>query len=147
MNNDLYRLIYLSHNEICGDGNTIREEIEQILATSRQNNRAANITGALMFNNNCFAQVLEGTHHQIQLTFERIQCDPRHSNVAILDFDLTPARRFNEWSMAYVGENSDTRQAFEQIQKTSAFDPHQLMGERIYDLLRTHLHAAENHNL
>lgn len=147
MKNDLYQLIYLSHSEICGNDSTIREEIEQILAISRQNNRAANITGALMFNRNCFAQVLEGTHHQIQQTFERIQCDPRHSNVAILDFDLTPARRFSEWFMAYVGENSDTRQAFEQIQKTPAFDPHQLMGERIYDLLHTHLRAAENYNL
>ncbi len=146
MKNDLYRLIYLSHNEICGNTSAIREEIEQILAISRQNNRVAGITGALMFNKNCFAQVLEGTHHQIQQTFERIQCDPRHSNVAILDFDLTSARRFSEWSMAYVGENSDTRQTFEQIQKASTFDPHQLTGERIYDLLHTHLQAAENRN-
>ena len=37
-----------------------------------------------MFNSGCFAQVLEGPHHAIQATFERIQCDERHSDVTVL---------------------------------------------------------------
>ena len=50
MAQDLYRLIYLSNNEITGDATIIQQEIRQILTISRQRNAEVGITGALMFN-------------------------------------------------------------------------------------------------
>ena len=87
MANNLYRLVYISRNEILGDDAVIRREIEQILERARDKNPQANITGALMFNAGSFAQVLEGSHDDIQDTFERIQCDPRHSHVVMLSLE------------------------------------------------------------
>ena len=52
----LYRLVYMSRNDITDEIDT---QIDDILETSRENNRLAEVTGALMFNTGCFAQVLE----------------------------------------------------------------------------------------
>ena len=143
MTQDLYRLIYLSRNTIPGSNENIHQEIEQILAVSRQRNAASQITGALMFNRECFAQVLEGAHDDIQATFERIQCDPRHADVVVLDFKPVEARRFSHWSMGYIGYDTLASKEFTQIQQATGFDAKQFSGERIYDLLHAHLYAAE----
>ena len=146
MMQDLYRLIYLSHNKIPGDHENIHKEIEQILTVSRKRNAASDITGALMFNRECFAQVLEGAHDHIQETFERIQCDPRHADVIVLDFDPVQKRGFSQWSMGYLGNDTLASKEFSQIQLATGFDAKQLSGERIYDLLHAHLYAAEKAN-
>ncbi|OQW83136.1 MAG: hypothetical protein BVN30_07025 [Proteobacteria bacterium ST_bin16] len=140
---NLYRLIYISHNTIPGSNENVHKEIEQILAISRQRNAASGITGALMFNRECFAQVLEGAHDHIQETFERIQCDSRHTDVIVLDFEPVDTRRFSRWSMGYIGYDTRASKEFTQIQLATGFDVKQLSGERIYDLLHVHLYAAE----
>jgi hypothetical protein len=145
MNNQLYRLVYISRNEIAGDDATVHREIEQILAASRANNPVANISGALMFNAGCFAQILEGSHDDIQNSFERIQCDSRHSHVVVLAFERTAERRFPSWSMAYIGADSDASVRFGTIMQQSDFDATLLKGDHIFDLLNEHLLEAESH--
>ncbi|MCD2451366.1 BLUF domain-containing protein [Methylicorpusculum oleiharenae] len=144
MNAPLFRLVYISRNEISGDEATVRREIDQILASARVKNPIENITGALMFNAGCFAQVLEGSHDEIQNTFERIQCDPRHSHVVILAFEPASERSFSNWSMAYLGTNSNASAKFGDITNKSGFDPALLEGDHIFDLLKEHLIEAES---
>jgi hypothetical protein len=144
MNKQLYRLVYISRNEIAGDDATVQREIEQILAASRANNPVANISGALMFNSGCFAQVLEGLHDDIQNSFERIQCDSRHSHVVVLAFETMVERRFPSWSMAYIGADSDASARFGGIMQQSDFDTTLLQGDHIFDLLNEHLLEAES---
>lgn len=137
MNNSLYRLVYISRNQITGDDTTIRQEIGQILKTAQARNPEENITGALMFNAGWFVQVLEGKHDDIQNTFERILCDFRHSQVSVLSFEPATERAFPNWSMAYVGENSVAGEKFHEIAKLSGFDPTKLEGDQIFNLLKT----------
>jgi Sensors of blue-light using FAD len=144
MNESLYKLVYISRNEIAGDEAIVRREIEQILASARGKNPPANITGALMFNAGCFAQVLEGQHDEIQNTFETIQCDTRHSHVVVLAFEPAAKREFSNWSMAYHGADSGASAKFGDIMQASGFDPAMLKGERIFDLLKEHLLEAES---
>ena len=139
----LYRLVYFSRNEIVGDDATIRREITQILQTAREKNLKSNITGALMFNAGCFAQVLEGAHEDLENTFERIQCDTRHSRLVLLAFEPTESRRFSNWSMAFLGTDSAASQKFADILQVSDFDPTRLKGDSILDLLNEHLLEAE----
>ncbi|MES1936428.1 BLUF domain-containing protein [Salinisphaera hydrothermalis] len=138
MTESLYRLVYFSRNALAGDAEAVRAEIETILECSRRNNAAANVTGALMFNGGCFAQVLEGPYGAIQATLERIQCDARHSGLRVLAFDRRSARGFAHWSMAYVGAAANVDR-FADIAKTSAFDPSALDGEAIYDTLKANM--------
>ena len=143
MKKNFYRLIYVSDNEIEGTNEFIQHEIKQILEVSRLKNKEAGITGALMFNKGCFAQVLEGPQNSIQTTFERIQCDTRHSNVVILNYEVIEKRRYENWSMAYVGDNESIAQEFFEIKEKSNFDPESLAGEKIYQLLKEHLISEE----
>lgn len=143
MDEALYRLVYISRNEIVGDDAKIRREIEQILASAREKNPQANITGALMFNTGSFAQVLEGAHHEIQETFERIQCDPRHSHIVMLALEPVMMREFSSWSMAYLGTDSTASTKFGDITHDAEFDAALLKGDRILELIKEHLHEAE----
>ena len=146
MNTQLAQLIYISNNRIEGDDATIRREINSILDVARQANPAAGITGALMFNRGCFAQILEGPQDNIEETFERIQCDQRHSDIVILSFDPIEQRAFTSWSMGYVGDDETVERQFERIRNTSGFDPTKIPSDSIFDLLHQNLIEAEHNS-
>ncbi len=109
MQQTLYRAVYCSRAELLGAPARIAEELHSILATSRRNNGRVKLTGALLFANNCFAQALEGERAEIEQCFERIQIDPRHSDVTVLEFALAPKRDFSDWSMAFAGNPAATK--------------------------------------
>jgi len=111
LNSNLYKIVYCSKNLIEGDDAKRDAEIEQILQTSRRNNKVQNVTGALLFDSGYFAQVLEGPKLAIEQTFERIQRDPRHGDVTVLSVQTDGHRDFPEWSMAHVASSGGTGSA------------------------------------
>jgi hypothetical protein len=144
MTNALYRLVYLSRNNIEGDQAVVAEQIRNILTASRHNNMQAGVTGALMFNKEYFAQVLEGPHQAVQATFERIQCDERHSDAIVLQFEPSETRAFSNWAMAYVGQNQVSLEQFAAVGDESRLDISALDGDEIFGLLMKNLHEAES---
>ncbi len=103
MDGDLYSLSYFSRNTIAEAGGDLATEIDRILAVARVNNRRLGVTGALLFSDGCFAQVLEGPLAAVEQVFESIQCDPRHRDVNVLSFEPVEGRAFANWSMAFAG--------------------------------------------
>ena len=99
----LYRVLYCSRNNLAGIANTHPDEIRRILAISRHNNQRDGVTGGLLFSDGCFAQVLEGPLTAVETTFERIQCDGRHSEVTVIQSGAIDERGFPDWSMAFTG--------------------------------------------
>ncbi len=82
----LFRLIYYSKNSAVNpDDPHLRADLKDILETAKRNNMASGVTGALLFNQEYFAQVLEGDRKAVSETFCRIIKDPRHSEHVILD--------------------------------------------------------------
>jgi len=100
MSSELFRLVYCSRNTILGQQGDPSTEVESILAASRANNARDGVTGALLYSDGCFAQALEGDLDAVQRTFERIQCDPRHGDVIVLQAGRAEGRLFGAWSMA-----------------------------------------------
>ena len=94
MTEALYRLVYCSRNRVTEGPEALAQAITSIPAASQVNNARIDVTGALMFNAGCFAQVLEGPRDSVEDTFERIQQDERHGDVSLLAFDPAPARAF-----------------------------------------------------
>ena len=108
MNNEIHKLVYYSRNCIAAPPEQTAAEIDMILASARANNSREGITGALLFNSELFAQALEGPLPAISKIFEKIQRDPRHSDVVVLQSSTAPARDIPQWSMAFAGRSSET---------------------------------------
>ena len=138
MTDTLHRLAYVSRNALA-PGADATAEIEAILALSRRNNARNGVSGALMFNAGLFAQVLEGELVALEETFERIQCDARHDDVRILQFEPVAARRFDAWSMAWAGRDAAPVDALAALAADTGFDAACLGGDRVLELLVSHL--------
>jgi hypothetical protein len=101
------RIVYCSRNAVIGTRPEVEVQIRNILATARVNNKAAGLTGAMTFNDSCFAQVLEGYSDDLRPIFDRIRRDLRHSDVKVLASSEPAGRLFPHWSMAYVDNPRD----------------------------------------
>ena len=108
----VYSLVYASRAAGDAGDATLMPQIEAILATSRRNNSACGVTGALLVTEGRFVQVLEGERDAVQATYERILHDARHDDIDILSSQLSDRRRFKDWSMAFVGDSPALRQRF-----------------------------------
>lgn len=136
MQQHLYNLIYCSRNRIQGTEAEVRAELQTILAASRKNNTAQRITGALFYNDGNFAQILEGPLAAIERTFEKIQCDSRHTDVNVLHNGPAEGRNFPDWSMAFAGTSDADQKALASTAFEAAFKSSDNGGERILALLR-----------
>ncbi|AWN55656.1 BLUF domain-containing protein [Methylobacterium sp. 17Sr1-1] len=132
---DLYRLVYASKNLIQGPDHEVAAAMRQILDASQRNNRAAGVTGALMFNGGAFAQVLEGPRAGVEETFERIQRDERHGDVTVLQCGPAEARGFPDWSMAFVGQSARGQALWCGLAAESGFDLARLDGDGVFAML------------
>jgi Sensors of blue-light using FAD len=78
-----------------------RSDLEDLLATSRENNARAGITGMLLYKDGNFMQVLEGEEEAVRALYEKIGEDPRHRGEITLREDSTEGRQFPGWSMGF----------------------------------------------
>jgi hypothetical protein len=136
MSAEIYRLVYYSRNLTTDDTDTFAAEVSDILSTSRANNERDGITGALMFNAGCFAQVLEGPLDVVEVAFERIQQDDRHSEVSLLAMEPITKRSFPNWAMGFVGLSDDDATRFADVAAASDFDPSHFSGDKLHSILR-----------
>lgn len=137
MNPSLFRILYCSRN-LTGDiSGPQSASLSQILETARKNNSKQNVTGALLYSSGYFAQVLEGPKNSIEQVFERIQRDPRHGDVTVLECSGIGVRDFPEWSMAQVQPASEVQSADAISALHDAFGNPGESGRGVLDLLRT----------
>lgn len=94
----LWQMIYLSRSH----RPFTQRELEELLAKSRQNNHAHGLTGMLVYREQCFLQVLEGTVGEVEALFAKIGRDPRHCDVSVLLSGQIAERSFGDWRMGFV---------------------------------------------
>lgn len=76
-------------------------QIEAILTESRLRNAQTHITGVLIYVRGGIMQVLEGPCEAVKTLCNRIEADPRHTNLTrVFDRPVTQ-RLFSRWSMGY----------------------------------------------
>ena len=76
-------------------------DLEQLLLNCRRSNAAASVTGAMLYHNGYFMQLIEGEVEAIDLIYDRIQVDSRHEILSVLFEDEISARFFPDWTMGY----------------------------------------------
>ena len=101
----VYRLVYRSRSLIPQDER--RAELGRLFTAARSHNKKAQITGALLLLDDCFVQTLEGDEEEVQALLVRIQDDPRHDSLEVLETALVDGRVFGRWSMAKVAGERD----------------------------------------
>jgi hypothetical protein len=76
------------------------QQLEDILAASRRNNRALGVTGMLLYCEGGFMQVLEGAADVLGPLYARIALDRRHWETHVI-LDRQAPRAFGDWSMGF----------------------------------------------
>jgi hypothetical protein len=74
-----------------------------ICGQSRVNNERDGITGLLVFDGHAFCQLVEGPEPAITSLLDRLERDPRHVKMHVLQFGHAPrGRRFPSWRLGYA---------------------------------------------
>jgi hypothetical protein len=76
------------------------QNLSDLLAVSRRNNAARNITGMLCYADGNFMQAIEGEDTAIDTLEQTILADPRHHRMRRLARYPIDHRQFENWSMA-----------------------------------------------
>ncbi len=80
-------------------------ELGQLLLEARRKNSAVEVSGMLLYHEGAFLQVLEGPVSAVEAIFSRIERDPRHYRLFVLQRLDVGAREFPDWSMGFVSVN------------------------------------------
>jgi hypothetical protein len=72
-----------------------------LLMQARSLNEQQHVTGALVYGDGQFIQVMEGEEDVIKDLYSRVCKDPRHHNIRTLAEGPIASRNFAQWSMAF----------------------------------------------
>jgi len=77
-------------------------ELHDIASKARMKNEREGITGALLFVENSFVQVIEGKDASIEDLLAALRADNRHRDITILMDRQVRSRDFQNWSMGII---------------------------------------------
>lgn len=81
-------------------------EVGDIVQVAQSRNAALGVTGALVLARGSFAQVLEGERAAVDELMISILADKRHKEVNVVQIEEIERRRFDRWSLAYIGAST-----------------------------------------
>ncbi len=90
-------------------------ELQAIQCSAAEMNRAAGITGLLVFNGIHFLQILEGEPCATEELLNRLKADLRHSGLEVRDERRISRRSFPAWPMELVQVNGNYFEARDTI--------------------------------
>jgi hypothetical protein len=93
----MYQLIYTSYATVP----FTEQELVSLLKQSQQWNELVGITGVLLYNDEHFVQVLEGSAEAIGDLYGKLLRDVRHHTIIRLTSGRITARRFGSWTMSF----------------------------------------------
>jgi hypothetical protein len=111
-----------------------QRELMKIVSHSRRANPNRGIVGVLHFGQGKFLQILEGQPEAVDALFEKIQQDPRNSDIEILRDEGRDEPRFGEWNMKFL-TLAEEMDAFLKRHRLNAFDPYRLDDRMLTDLV------------
>jgi hypothetical protein len=89
------------------------QDLEALLAQSRASNARQAISGALLYHDRSFFQVLEGPEPAVRELWAKIERDPRHHALHVFLEQQPAGRLFAEWTMAWVAPRAFAATGFD----------------------------------
>lgn len=87
--------------------------LDELLETSRANNKRLDITGMLLYKDGDFMQALEGPDEDVLSLYEKIIRDERHTGSIKLLQRRIEQREFGGWAMAFCDFNRSSEDSSE----------------------------------
>ena len=81
--------------------------LEEILTDARTGNQTRNVTGALVYVDGVFFQIIEGDKDVVYKLMASIASDSRHHSVKVFYEAEVDVRAFESWSMAYLSPTAE----------------------------------------
>lgn len=122
----LQRLIYISETD-----NPTTDVIQEIERQSVKNNSKVNITGILLFNADCYVQVLEGGRAAVSDLFNKIHNDSRHKRLEMVECSKIPHRSYAQWAMKFVPLSMAGRELIMKYSPKDYLDPYEMEGRKL----------------
>jgi hypothetical protein len=127
------------------------DELIRLLDHSRAANQGRNISGLLLYHQDSFLQLMEGSAEEVEYVFEhRILRDRRHTDVTVLMRRDVKERNFPDWSMGFVNTTDrklNTLPGFHEYRETTVGFL-QLLGDRkVVSSIITGFHDGRWHQL
>jgi hypothetical protein len=97
MTKTLQRLVYRS---TATGSTTSLLNLVAILGESQRNNDRDELTGALASHGGRYVQVIEGSPSTLDGLLRRLERDPRHKDIKLLERENITERAFGRWAMA-----------------------------------------------
>ncbi len=104
-------MFQLNYRSIAKPGLALKD-LEDILEKANTNNPARNISGCLIYHDNSFVQILEGTKKDVLEVYKNITADKRHHSVTLLWENNVDHRFFEDWNMAYYKPDDKNMKQF-----------------------------------
>jgi hypothetical protein len=111
------------------------DDLQELLEHARRSNAAKGITGALIYADGTFLQILEGDRGLLQDLMARIRRDVRHESVVVLRESEVPTAIFGSWKMAYV--SATPKQIAKWVGVNAANDTTESLSETVEEHNRT----------
>lgn len=102
MSHDLIHRIYASTATQSFD----EAQLAQLMHQARRRNAQLGLTGMLLHAEGSFFQVLEGLPEAVDGLYERIERDPRHTDVVCIVREPITQRAFDAWTMGFVNASA-----------------------------------------
>ncbi len=99
----MYSLFYVSRSSLALEGDA--DAVNEIVSAANSRNGPLRVTGALIYTELHFAQLLEGPARAIEELMSSIRADKRHCDVTVVAERKILLRSFEKWEMAYSGSS------------------------------------------
>jgi Sensors of blue-light using FAD len=111
------------------------DDLQELLDHARRSNAAKGITGALVYAEGVFLQIIEGDKVLLQELMAKIRRDVRHESVFVLREGEVPTAIFGSWKMAYV--SATPKQVAKWAGLSAANDTTESLSETVEEQNRT----------
>lgn len=120
-------------------------EIDELVASARSRNADLEVTGALLFTETRFAQVLEGPYEAVDVILQSIRRDTRHRDMRVISDRIVSAREFHEWALAYRGPSLFLDRKLKPLLASST--PDTQLSDDLADIVRELFERTSDRNL
>lgn len=77
------------------------EDLLQLLTEARSRNEQYGVTGMLVYAAGSFLQLIEGDEPSVEVIWDRIRLDQRHTGLRVLGDGPAQTRLFGDWAMGF----------------------------------------------